>query len=197
MRPPGLWSSDWACDLHGVVAPYHLAVHPGAESLEHLVATAKVPVWLPVPPPRGFGVSGLGWAGDERTGPVATAVCLSGPSPLGGAADWLLVAEEPGTGLGARYAGRPGPDPEADLGGRPEYVIEAAGHETPLWNTPATGDRVAYVGEAMGLWIWLVLHPEAAGMLLMEHPMLRDVRADGLPPGLLHSAPSPRLAAAD
>lgn len=52
-----------------------------------------------------LGRDGGASAGDERTGARATAVALAGPSPLGGPADLVLVAEEPGVGLGARLAG--------------------------------------------------------------------------------------------
>src|SRR5262249_24102812 len=70
-----------------------------------------VPVWCPWPLPRGWTVTGIAWAGDERTGPRATALCLSGPAPLGeGPADAVFVAEEPGGGLGPPPAGSPGPD---------------------------------------------------------------------------------------
>src|SRR5439155_254641 len=67
--------------------------------------TAGVPVWLPWPLPLGWLVAGFAGAGDERTGVRACAVALAGPNPLGGPADMVVVAEEPGIGLGAALAG--------------------------------------------------------------------------------------------
>ena len=74
-------------------------------------AHARCPVWLPWPLPPGWLVSGFTGAGDERTGARASAVALSGPNPLGGPADLLIIAEEPGVGLGAGLAGLPAPIP--------------------------------------------------------------------------------------
>lgn len=175
VRPPGLWSSSWVCDEHGAVLPFHVAPHVSAATVAAVVAAARVPVWMPRPLPVGWTVTGLGHAGDERTGARATVVALSGPSPLGGPADLLLVAEEPGVGLGARLAGVPGPDP-GPVEGSPEATLDAAGHLTALWPVPAADDRAAFVGEAKGLWLWAVLFPAAAALLLAEHVVLDDLR---------------------
>ena len=67
---------------------------PTIEGLHALVRQAKVPVWLPWPLPTGWLVSGFTGAGDERTGTLASAVALSGPNPLGGPGEMLIVAEE-------------------------------------------------------------------------------------------------------
>ena len=75
------------------------------DGLDGLLRTAGVPVWLPWPLPAGWLVTGFAGAGDERTGTRACAVALSGPNPLGGPAEMLVVAEEPGIGLGAALAG--------------------------------------------------------------------------------------------
>jgi hypothetical protein len=168
---------------------------PSADCLEHLVRNARVPVWLPWPLPQGWLVTGFAYAGDERTGALATVVACSGPSPLGGAGELLLVAEEPGIGLGARYAGLPGPDPGDGLGvGAPHAKIEAAGHPTALWCLDAP-QAATYVGEAKGNWLWAVLWPESAGVLLLEDLHLRDLRSYQPLPDLPYGALSPRLTA--
>ncbi len=62
----------------------------------------------------------------------------------------------------------------------------AAGHPTALWRAPSAADRVALVGEAGGVWLWAVLWPPAAELLLLEHVELADLRehpALGLPVG--------------
>ena len=108
---PTAWSSAWRCDLHGEIQPLAPVRLPSTDGLHALVRQAQVPVWLPWPLPPGWLVSGFTGAGDERTGTRASAVSLSGPNPLGGPADMLIIAEEPGVGLGAGLAGLPGPDP--------------------------------------------------------------------------------------
>ena len=49
----------------------------------------------------------------------ASAVALSGPNPLGGPADMLIIAEEPGVGLGAGLRRPAGPRSRRRLRGRP------------------------------------------------------------------------------
>jgi hypothetical protein len=184
-------SSDWVCGLHGRVQPWSV-LH--VESVSHVASHARVPLWAPMPLLPGWTVGGLGSCGDERTGATATVLALAGPSPLGGPADLLLVAEEPGVGLGARFAGIDGLDPGAGLDRAPDAKILAAGHPTPLWRCDSAVDRVAFVGEALGVWLWAVLWPPAAELVLLEHVELHDLRDEAhralvLPLG----APSPRL----
>jgi hypothetical protein len=194
LRPPGLMSSDWECAAHGAVQPYAVAPRASAEGLQQLAARAKVPVWSPLPLLPGWTLAGLAWAGDDRSGARASAVALGGPSPVGGPADLVLVAEEPGTGLGARLAGTVGVDAGELVHGAPDAKVLAAGHPTPLWAVPSAQDRVAFVGEALGVWLWAVLWPPAAELVLLEHVELHDVRHDAhaaldLPVG----APTTRL----
>src|SRR4051812_30609869 len=135
VQPPGLWSSVWSCGLHGTVLPQQPVVQPSVEVLADVVRRAKVPVWLPWPLPRGWVVTGVSWAGDDRTGARAVTTSVSGPAPLGGMGELLLVSEEPGIGLGARYAGMAGPDPGLDPAGPASAKVSAAGHPTALWCT--------------------------------------------------------------
>jgi hypothetical protein len=184
-------SSDWACALHGRVHPY--AAHR-FEGLSTVTVKANVPVWAPLPLLPQWTVSGLGACGDERTGATATVLALMGPSPLGGPADLLLVAEEPGVGLGARIAGIDGLDPGAGLDGAPDAKILVAGHPTALWRTDSAQDRVSFVGEASGVWLWAVLWPPAAELVLLEHVELHDLRTEALAAADLPvGAVSPRL----
>lgn len=184
-------SSDWTCATHGSVAPY---AHHRLEAITAVLGRSRVPVWSPLPPLPGWTLTGLACAGDERTGPTATVLALSGPSPLGGPADLLLVAEEPGVGLGAQCAGLADLDPGACTSGAPDAKVQAAGHPTPLWRCESADDRVAFVGEASGVWLWAVLWPPAAELVLLEHIELQDLRsASGVAPALPHGAPSTRL----
>lgn len=188
LRAPGLMSSAWTCEGHGSVQPY-FASRP--EALAQVTGTSQVPVWSPRPLLHGWTLGGLGWCGDDRTGATATLLALAGPSPLGGPADLVLVAEEPGVGLGARVAGVESLDPGDLTAGAPEAKVLAQGHPTALWRAGSAPDRVAFVGEASGVWLWAVLWPPAAELVLMEHVDLHDLRHDffELPLG----APSPRL----
>ncbi|HXR41754.1 MAG TPA: DUF6758 family protein [Acidothermaceae bacterium] len=199
LRAPGLWSSAWQCDVHGPVPPLQPVVRPTAECVDNLrahAARASTPLWVPWPLPTSWVVTGLAHAGDERTGAVATIVGCSGPAPLGGPADLLLVAETPGVGLAARLAGLRGPDPGDGFDDGPAHAkVDAAGHPTPMWNVDAGPDLAVYVGEAKAAWIWALLWPAAAGVLLLENLGLRDLveRSDGI--DVPFGALMPRLAA--
>ncbi len=191
LRAPGLMSSDWTCATHGSVVPY---AHHRLEGLPHVLGRSRVPVWAPLPLLPGWMLTGLSCAGDDRTGPVATVLALSGPSPLGGPADLLLVAEEPGVGLGAHCAGLATVDPGAFPARAPEAKVLAAGHPTALWQCDSQDDRVAFVGEAAGVWLWAVLWPPAAELVLLEHVELHDLRHESHALLVLpHGAPSTRL----
>lgn len=182
VRPPDLWSSAWRCETHGEVQPFRLIGRLAPEGMAAVVQDARVPVWVPHPMMPGWVVTGLGTCGDDRVGARATLVCCSGPAPLGGPADLMLVAEEPGVGLGAHLAGLDGPDP-GDLSGRaPDAKMEAAGHPTAMWSVPTTSRSDAsatFVGEARALWIWAVLWPASAGVLFLDHVALADAREFG------------------
>jgi hypothetical protein len=169
-------SSAWTCERHGAVQPLRVLPRVAPEVVAQTVARSGVPVWCPLPPVPGWTVTGLAVAGDDRGPTPATALALGGPSPLGGPADLVLVAEEPGVGLGARYAGVDGLDPGAAVSGAPEEKVEAAGHPTALWRCESAPDRVAFVGEALGVWLWAVLWPPAAELVLLEHVVLHDLR---------------------
>lgn len=198
MREPGLWSSAWRCDRHGEVLPYRQAVRPAREALDAMIVASKVPWWSPYPSLIGWTVSGFGACGDDRTGTRASAVCFSGPSPLGGPVDLLLVAEEPGVGLGERFAGLDAPDPGAVGDGPAAATVHADGHAAPLWTVQTPyDDRVAMAGEAHGLWLWVVIWPAAASVLLEDHLQLADVREHRVArEALVYGALSPRMATA-
>jgi hypothetical protein len=199
VHPPGLWNSDWQCVEHGPVPPLQPVAKPGSDCLDHVRAHAKVPLWMPWPLPTAWVVTGYAHAGDERTGGVATLVGCSGPAPLGGVADLVLIAESPGVGLGAWLAGLPGPDPGDRFDEGPAHAkLVAAGHPTSMWNIDAGPDNAVYVGEAKGAWIWALLWPAAAGVLLLENLDLEDMVEGGddlRSAQVPHGALMPRLAA--
>ncbi|WP_372450941.1 DUF6758 family protein [Actinoplanes flavus] len=207
VRKPDLMHSHWRCDNCGDVPPFHVAEHISAEIVgtvlrESASSAERIPLWCPWPLPSGWMVTGVGWSGDDRFGVRATVLACSGPEPLGGGpADLVLIAEQPGVGLGTRFAGIPGLDPGhllsealADRGAHagPHAKIKAAGHPTPLWCVKSPEDRSAYVSEAKGMWLYAVAWPASAGYLLAEHVVLHDL-SEGVPSELVFGAPSPYL----
>ena len=110
------------------------------------------------------------------------------------------ASEDMAVGLGARFVCIPGTDPgRVDPTAAPVRKLHADGHPTPLWQVDAgTGsdDMVAFVGEAWGFWLWAILWPASAGLLLLEDLALADVRQAG-PAAyemLGYGAESPRMA---
>lgn len=200
-RPPGLWSDTFTCQVHGSVAPLHPAVNVSDEAVRQVGQWAQVPLWLPWPLPMGWLASGMRYAGDEHSGPVAAVLAFSGPNPLPDghgedlSADLLLVAEQPGVGLGAHLAGLDDIDPGgAGVGiGAPHLKVAAGGHDCPLWSIPVDGGMAAYVGEASGVWLWAMVWPETAAAVLLEQFELRDLRDIGFLLELPGGALSPRL----
>ncbi|MGH3242764.1 MAG: DUF6758 family protein, partial [Spirillospora sp.] len=119
---------------------------------------------------------------------------------LSGPADLVLIAEEPGIGLGAYYAGLDGADPGEVFDGSPPHVkldisgpAATCGHTLPMWAVGDRPDRAVYVGEAMGDWLWAVLWPPDAGAFMLDRQNLLDLREPGMELDLPYGAPSPRL----
>lgn len=185
-------SSAWVCEHHGEVAPLRVIAPLGERTVETVARRSRVPVCQLSPAPVAWTLGGIAVAGDDR---ATTGVALgwSGPSPLGGPADLVLVAEEPGVGLGARYAGLPHVDAGECVIGLPSDHVEVGGHPVALWEcADAPADRTVLVGEADGGWLWLVLWPPDADALLAERLALADGRDRVIPQQ--RGAASPRLA---
>ncbi|MFV2017605.1 DUF6758 family protein [Micromonospora sp. LOL_023] len=219
MRPPDLMHSGSRCDSCGPVPPLHVAEHIGPEIVASAVLRLSggspgppgpsAPMWALWPLLPGWTLTGVGWVGEEHDAVRATVTAFSGPAPVcGGPADLVIVAEEPGVGLGNRFASLPGPDPgdfltgllgdaepagdRASSPGGPHAKVRAGGHPTPLWSVGAEPDRSAYAGEARGLWLYAVTWPASAGYLLAEEIVLHDLSQE-VPAGMVYGAPSPYL----
>jgi hypothetical protein len=199
VRAPGLFADSWQCGTHGAVHPLQPVIPPSVRALAVVVNHTQVPVWMPWPLPVGWLFTGVAYAGDDRDGGRATAVACSGPSPLGGPGELLLIAEELGVGLGAHYAGVEGPDPgpRLTMDEPPRAKVLAGGRPTPLWlleDTPE--DRAVFVGEAMGRWLWAVIWPPQSGLLMYDELVLADLRDAGSEVDLVPcGALSPRILA--
>jgi hypothetical protein len=109
----------------------------------------------------------------------------------------VVVAEEPGVGLGASYAGLPTTDPGPEVASLPvDTTVRTGGVSTPLWSLPVS-DRAVYVGEADGRWLWLITWPVSEWMVVHDDLRLVDVREPahrGALVDLRVGALSPRLA---
>ena len=186
---PGETAEAW-CHLHAAVTPLHHTAVVAHDEIRAVCADARVPAWVPDPMPGDWAVTGLAWGGEP--GARAIVVATAGPAPLGGSAEMVLAAEEPGTGVGCGYAGLPGVDPGELVGGPSHAEIRAGGQRAPLWLVPTGDDRAAYVGEAHGVWLWLVMWPASAAWLLAEDLDLLDMR-DRVHPDLPLGPPTERL----
>jgi hypothetical protein len=179
----------WTCLRHGPVEPLHRAVPAEPHHLADAASSAAVPVWLPWPPPRDWVATGV-----RRTAGTGMArgvvLAFSGPGVTERQAELLVVAEEPGVGLGAAYAGLDTADPGPELATLPaDTKVSADGHSIPLWSLPVlTGDRAVYVGEAAGCWLWAIVWPVTEWMVVHDDLRLVDLRA---PEHRLHVADVP------
>jgi hypothetical protein len=148
-----------------------------------------MPAFLPWPLAPGWAVADFGVVADAGGEGRATFVTCSGPTDLDGVVEISLVSEEPGVGLGARCAGVTRTDPGAEIGEGPPWVkVRIVGHPLPLWPVPTSEadvsfDRSVFAGEAQGRWLWIVLRPASAALLLKDEWILLNL-AD-LGPGLI------------
>jgi hypothetical protein len=176
------------CPVHGELPPLWLPVEVGYDEFtEHLGLAADFPTYLPWPMGPGWSVSEFGVVVAEGRRARATLTCCSGTSELDGPVDAFVVTEEAGVGLGARVAGLVTDDPGAEIGEGPPTVRVRIGSQTAaLWSistSRADGDfdRSVFAGEAEGRWLWIVLRPASAMLLLRDDWILRDVSGLGAP----------------
>ncbi len=134
----------------------------------------------------------VGHAGRIR----ATVTTTVGNSDLDGEVEVTIVSEEPGVGLGARCAGTTYDDPGPQIGpGPPSIHVRAGGRSVPLWLIEDARDETrgakshssdddllataVFAGEADGRWLWLVMKPASAALLLHDEWLLADVTGFG------------------
>lgn len=183
---PAPGSEGWRCRDHGDVVPLW---RPDAASYEtfaeHVLQAGMMPTYLPWPLSPGWTVTDFGCVGVPGEDSRATVTSCSGPSDADGVVEVTVVSEEAGVGLGARCAGLARSDPGAEVAGRPADVrVRVDGHPVPLWSVPTSDadvafDRSVLAGEAGGRWLWIVLRPASAALLLHDDWLLLDVSALG------------------
>jgi hypothetical protein len=190
---PDLMSSAYRCIADGEVPPREPAVILDQAHLPNIVGGARVPIWFPWPMPPSWVSAGIQRIGDARSGAVAVVTGLAGQSLADGPSDLLIVSEEPGVGIGAHLAGFPSLDPGREIAEAPfDTKVRTGRWITPLWSLPAS-DRVVYVGESGGNWIWLIGWPTAAWSVVHDDLRLIDLRQVGPEVDILAGVISPRL----
>ncbi len=175
-------AAGWACADHGAITPlWRPATAQYDDFAEHLKRSTGMPSMMPWPLTPGWLLSDFGFVGRDGHDVRATFVSCAGPSDADGVVELTVVSEEPGVGLGARVAGAPRTDPGADIGEGPPHVkVRIAGHPVSLWaiSTSAADvdfDRSVFAGEAHGRWLWMVLRPASAALLLNDEWVLQDL----------------------
>ncbi|HEU4567495.1 MAG TPA: DUF6758 family protein [Marmoricola sp.] len=174
----------WACLQHGEVEPLWRPEKVDYETFAELVGRAgDLPIYLPWPMSPGWSIADFGCVAGR--GPSATVTTTVGMSDLDGQVEVSVVAEDPGVGLGARVAGSKHTDPGDQVGSGPPAVrLRAGGRPVPMWVVDVdNGDDVlgasVFAGEAEGRWLWLVLRPASAALLLHDEWLLADVTGFG------------------
>ncbi len=178
-------AGHWRCLDHGVITPLWRPAVVGYESFaEHLLRAGTMPSFSPWPLPPAWTITDYGSVVAEGGTAKAAFVSCAGPSELDGVVELSVVSEEPGVGLGARCAGLSRTDPGADIGGPPHAKVRIDGHPISMWSVSTSEcdvawDRSVFAGEARGRWLWLVLRPASAMLLLRDDWILRDVSRVG------------------
>ncbi len=186
-------ANGWECPEHGPTPVLRRPEEASYDGFAEALSTAgDFPTYLPWPMSPGWIVSDfavVAGAG-ESSSAKATLTCSSGTSALDGPVDVFVVSEESGTGLGARCAGTVHLDPGPEIGvGPPTVRVRIGSKSVPLWSvstvSSAAGDREldrsVVAGEADGRWLWVVLRPASAILLLRDEWILRDVSGIGPP----------------
>ncbi len=198
--------ADFACTLHGPITPLWRPAEVDYDSFAELVSRIDdIPTYLPWPMSPGWSIGEFGCVGAEGRPVRATVTTTVGVSDLDGEVEVTVVSEDPGTGLGARCAGATYDDPGPQISnGPPAIHVRAGGRTVPMWlvedlaeatspreptETPApetsgTADagllaRAVFAGESDGRWLWLVIRPASAALLLHDDWLLADVTGFG------------------
>lgn len=167
-----------SCPEHGVVRALWRADEPTYEGfVEHLELADGLPTYLPWPLGEGWQVSDFAAAPGE-----AVLTVVTGSSQLDGDIEIGLVTEEVGVGLGQRLA-RTGPPHPGLWGEPPSARLKVEGQPVPMWpvsvldggTSASEWDRSVLAGECAGRWLWLVVRPAAAVLMLQDDWPLRDV----------------------
>ncbi len=176
----------WSCPDHGITGPLWRAEEASYDGfVEHLRTAGAFPTYVPWPLSPGWAVTDFAVVSEPQGRTTASLTCASGTSELDGPVDVLVVAEEAGTGLGARCAGTRHTDPGHEIGERaPSARVRIGAQQVKLWDISTSSndgewDRSVLAGEAAGRWLWIVLRPASALLLFRDDWILRDLSGAG------------------
>jgi len=172
--------------VHGTIHPLWRPDEASYNSFAELVnqAADDLPTYLPWPMSPGWSIADFGCvSGPDRA--YATVTTTVGTSDLDGPVEVTVVSEDPGVGLGSRCAGTAYDDPGEQIGVGPHAIlVRAGGHSVRMWSVdPSIDDdlfaKSVFAGEADGRWLWLVIRPASAALLLRDEWLLADVTGFG------------------
>jgi hypothetical protein len=192
--------ASFACSVHGPIDAFWRPEEADYDSFAELVGRIDdIPTYLPWPMSPGWSISDFGCVGGN--GRVrATVTTTVGTSDLDGEVEVTIVSEDPGIGLGSRCAGTSYDDPGPQISnGPPSIHVRAGGRTVPMWLVDDHGEgpgpereltvahltdgellaRAVFAGEADGRWLWLVMRPASAALLLHDDWLLADVTGFG------------------
>jgi hypothetical protein len=175
----------WECQSHGAITALWRPATASYEAMaEHLQHCGGSPTLVPWPLAPGWTITDFGCVATPGHEARACMLSCSGVTDLDGVVELTVVSEEPGVGLGARCAGTDHTDPGAEVKGPPHAKVRIDGVSLPLWSVStsecdARFDRSVFAGEAHGRWLWLVLRPASAALLLRDEWVLADVATVG------------------
>lgn len=182
--------TGWHCPDHGAITPLWRPAVASYEALaEHLGHCVGAPTLVPWPLAPGWTITDFGCVAADGKEARASMLSCTGVTDPDGVVELTIISEEPGVGLGARCAGIDHSDPGAEVGeGPPHARVNIDGVTLPLWSVSTshsdpTFDRSVFAGEAHGRWLWLILRPASAALLLRDEWVLADVA--GLGPELI------------
>ncbi|MFL6160231.1 MAG: DUF6758 family protein [Marmoricola sp.] len=175
----------FSCTVHGTIHPLWRPQVAGYDAFAELVdRTQDLPTYLPWPMSPGWSIADFGCvSAADRT--YATVTTTVGTSDLDGPVEVTIISEDPGVGLGARCAGTAYGDPGEQIGLGPHAIrVRAGGRAVPLWAVDSSLDddllaKSVFAGEADGRWLWLVIRPASAALLLRDDWLLADVTGFG------------------
>ena len=177
---------EWSCPEHGATEPLWRTAEASYHAFaEHLRLADGFPTYVPWPMGPAWTVSDFAVVAAGPGRATAAMTCTSGTSELDGPVDVLVVTEEAGTGLGARCAGTPHLDAGHEIADRaPSARVRIGSQPVSLWAVSTSGydgelDRSVLAGEAAGRWLWIVLRPASALLLLRDDWILRDLSTAG------------------
>ncbi|WP_229660650.1 DUF6758 family protein [Marmoricola endophyticus] len=185
-RPVG---SDGTCPTHGPVPALWRRAAGSEASYDDFAAVLRrsddLPVLVPWPMSAGWTVADFGVVATEDEHALATVAAVSGTSSLDGEVGLSLVVEEPRVGLGGRCSGTGELDPGEWVGAGPPAVrVQVERRSVALWPAASSDAddvlaRSVFVGEYAGRWLWLVVTPASAALLLRDDWLLADASGFG------------------